>query len=125
MDELEEFIEDIHEEPYNFLSNNCVHKHARIIRKARELGHDASFMGCIAVKPFKPAADFPMIGPHFYAEVDGKTVDVSMEPALEQVICKNEDVFRLLPANISKLKPWSPDEGPPLPRGFFPKWLKI
>lgn len=123
MDELEQFIEEVHNEPYNLLVNNCIHKHIRIVRKARNLGHDASLMGCIPILPIKPVAGIPLVGrPHFYAEVDGKTVDVSMEPALEAVMWRNEDIFRLIPVNLSKLKPHNPQEGPPLPSGYSPAW---
>lgn len=121
MDELEKFIEEVHNEPFNILSNNCIHKHTRIVRKAKELGHDASLMGCISVIPIKPVAGMPLIGPHFYAKVDDKTVDVSMQPALEQAIWRNEDIFRLFPVNVSKLRPMYPEEGPPLPSAL-PKW---
>jgi len=55
MEELGNFIEEVHNEPYNLASNNCVHKHIRIINKARELGHDASMIGCISVIPIRPA----------------------------------------------------------------------
>ena len=115
MDELQKFIEEVHNEPFNILSNNCLHKHARIVRKARELGHDASLMGCISIIPLRLVAGVPLIGPHIYAKVDDKVVDVSMEPELEQTMWKNEDVFRLFPVNVSKLKPMYPEEGPPLP----------
>ncbi|GAJ18657.1 unnamed protein product, partial [marine sediment metagenome] len=100
---------------------NCIHKHARIVRKARELGHDASMMTCLSVIPLRPVAGVPLIGPHFYAKVDGKVVDVSMEPALEQVMWKNENMLKLFPINVSKLKPMFPEEGPPLPSAL-PKW---
>ena len=122
MDELEKFIEDVHKEPFNILSNNCLHKHGRIVNKARELGHDASLIGCVSVIPIKPAAGLPLIGPHFYAEVDGKTVDVSMEPTMEEAIWRNEDIVKIAPVNLSKLKPHRPGEGPPLPSGYFPAW---
>lgn len=122
MGELEKFIEEVHNEPFNILSNNCIHKHTRIVRKARELGHDASIMGCISVIPIKPAAGVPLIGPHFYAKIDGKTVDVSMQPSLEESMWKNEDIFRLLPVNVSKLRPMYPEEGLPLPCGLGIRW---
>jgi len=69
VDELQKFIQDVHNEPFNVLSNNCIHKHARIVRKARELGHDASLMGCISITPLRPVAGVPLIGPHIYAKV--------------------------------------------------------
>lgn len=121
MDELGKYIDEVHNEPFNILSNNCIHKHTRIVRKARELGHEASMMGCISIIPLRPVAGFPLIGPHFYAEVDGKEVDVSMEPALEQAMWKNEDIFRILPVNVSKLRPYNIQDGPPLPQ-YFPPW---
>ncbi|GAI45030.1 unnamed protein product, partial [marine sediment metagenome] len=60
-------------------------------------------------------------GPHFYAKIDGKIVDVSMEPELERVIRRNKDILRLFPINVSKLRPMHPNEGPPLPRAL-PGW---
>lgn len=122
MDELEEYIEAIHNEPFNILSNNCIHKHLRIVNRARELGHKADLIGCISVIPIRPAAGFPLVGPHFYAEVDGETVDVSMEPGLEKAVWPNKDIIRIAPVNVSKLKPHDPGDGPPLPSGYFPPW---
>lgn len=117
MGELERFIDEVHNEPYNFLTNNCVHKHTRIVRKARELGHDASLIGCIGMKP----AGLRLMGPHVYAEVDNQLIDVTMEPELEETLFKNEDRVRLFAINISKLRPMHPAEGPPLPRAL-PGW---
>ena len=122
MAELEEFIEQVHNEPYNLLTNNCVHKHARIVNKARELGHDASMMGCVSVLPKTPVIGLPIIWLHFYAVVDEKTVDVTFEPCLEEVSCPNEDIIKIFPVNISRLRPMAPNEGPPLPVGYFPPW---
>jgi hypothetical protein len=121
MAELEEFIEQVHNEPYNLLENNCIHKHARIVNKARALGHDASMMGCVSVLPRTPLIGLPIIWLHFYAKVDDKTVDVSFEPCLEQVSCRNEDIVKFLPINLSKLRPHDPEDGPPLPC-FLPGW---
>lgn len=122
MSELESFIDEVHNEPYNLFNNNCIHKHARIVKKARELGHDANLIGCISVSSIKPAPGLPLIGPHFYAEVNGKLVDVAMEPDLERVMHRNEDRIRLLPINCSKLRPMFPKEGPPLPAGLGLAW---
>lgn len=122
MDELEKFIEEVHNEPFNLASNNCVHKHMRIVNKARTLGHNASIMGSISVIPIRPAGGIPLIGPHFYAEIDGKTVDVSMEPELEKIMWPNEDIVRLFPVNVSKLRPMFPHEGLPLPCGLGIYW---
>ncbi|GAI48191.1 unnamed protein product, partial [marine sediment metagenome] len=102
--------------------NNCIHKHLRIINKARKLGRDASMMGCISVIPITPASGMPLIGPHFYAKIDGKTVDVSMEPGLEKAVWRNEDIVRLFPVNVSKLRPMFPSEGLPLPCGLGIRW---
>lgn len=117
MGELESFIDEVHNERYNFLTNNCVHKHTRIVKKARELGHDASLIGCIGMKP----VGLRLMGPHVCAEIDNQLVDVSMEPELEAALFKNEDRIRLFTINISKLRPMHPAEGPPLPRAL-PGW---
>ena len=122
MNELEEYIEDIHQEPYNILGNNCIHKHLRIVDKARELGHKADMIGCISVIPIRPAGGFPLVGPHFYAEVDGEAVDVSMQPDLERAMWPNDAIIRLLPINVSQSQPCSPREGPPLPTRLGLKW---
>ncbi len=121
MPELEEFIDEVHNEPYNLFTNNCIHKHAKIVRRARELGHDASVMGCIGVLPRAPLTGLPIVGPHFYAKVDGKTVDVNFEPCLEQVSSRSEDIVKLISINLSKLRPHDPEDGPPVP-AFLPKW---
>ena len=78
-------------------------------------------MGCVAVIPIRPAGGVPLIGPHFFAKIDGKTVDVSMEPELEKILWRNEDIVRLFPINVSKLRPMNPEEGPPLPAAL-PGW---
>ena len=122
MNDLEKYIEEVHNEPFNIISNNCIHKHGRIVNKARELGHKASLIGCISVIPIKPAGGIPLISPHFYAEVDDKTVDVSLQPDLERGIWRNEDILRLFSINLSKLSPAAPQAGPPLPRGLRIKW---
>lgn len=122
MDELQRFIEEVHNEPYNLLTNDCKIKHSRIVRKAQELGHDASMMGCISVIPVKVLKGLPLILPHAYAKVDGKTVDVTFDPCLEEVCCPNEDIVKLLSINLSKLSPHVPKEGPPLPRGLNIRW---
>lgn len=122
MAELEEFIEQVHNEPYDVLANNCIIKHARIVEKAKELGYDASFMTCLSITPVRMAGGLPIIGPHFYAEVDGELVDVTFEPCLEQVWCRNDDIVKLFPVNITKLRPYDPWRGPPLPSGYFPPW---
>ena len=122
MSELEEYTEKIHNEPFNILSNNCIHKHTRVVNKDRELGHKADLIGCISVIPIRPAAGFPLIGPHFYAEIDGEAVDVSMQPDLERSLWPNKDIFHFLPINVSKSLPKSPREGPPLPNRLDIKW---
>ena len=38
MNELENYIENIHKEPFNILGNNCIDKHLWIVKKARDLG---------------------------------------------------------------------------------------
>jgi len=119
--ELERFIDEVHSEPYNLFNNNCIHKHARIVRKARELGHNASLIACISVRTVKPMPGVPLIGPHFYAEVEDKLVDVAMEPELERILHRNEDRARLLPINISKLRRMFFEEGP-LPRSWGIRW---
>lgn len=117
MGELERFIDEVHNEPYNFLTNNCIHKHTRIVKRAKELGHDANLIGCMAIKPI----GLRLMGPHVYAVIDSQLVDVTMEPELERIMHKNEDRIRLFPLNISKLRIMRPAEGPPLPRAL-PGW---
>ncbi len=120
MDELERFIDEVHKEHYSFFTNNCIHKHTRIVRKATELGHDANLIGCLGTKPM----GLRLMGPHVYAEIDNKLVDVTMEPELERTMYKNEERTRLLTINLSKMSkliPMRPAEGPPLPRAL-PRW---
>lgn len=121
MDELDKFIEEVHNEHFNLASNNCIHKHVRIVNKARELGHDASIMGCLGVVPIKPMGGIPFIWPHVYAKIDDKIVDVSLEPELEKEVWPSKDILRIFPSNLSKLRPMYPGEGPPLPAAL-PRW---
>ena len=97
MGPLDEFIEQVHREPYNLLVNNCLGKSSRIVRRARDLGHDARLMACVAIVPRRP---LPFVAPHFYAEVDGGIVDVAMDPAMEAWVCRNEELVRLAPIEM-------------------------
>lgn len=62
------------------MRNNCIHKSARIGRKARELGKDARLIVCWSIVPMKILPAFPAIQPHMHAEVEGRRVDVSLGP---------------------------------------------
>lgn len=119
--ELEKFIDTVYHERYNLFTNNCIHKHRRIVRKARDLGHEANLIGCLSARK-TVFAGIPVVGPHVYARIDGKVIDVSMDPASEAIVGRNEDVIYIASFNIDKVRPMSPSEGPPLPKDVFPKW---
>ena len=97
MDALAEFIEQVHREPYHLLTNNCYQKHSRVVRRARDLGHAARLMACIALLPTRP---LPLLVPHFYAEVDNRVVDVAMDPVMEAWAYRNDQVLKLAPIEM-------------------------
>ncbi len=89
MDELEAFIDKVYKEPYFVLGNNCIRKSRKIKAKAEELGKQADLVACVSIVPIKAWHNFPTVNFHMYALVDGRKVDVSLDPAHEARYCKN------------------------------------
>lgn len=100
---LKQFIEEIYRQPYSLINNNCIHKSVKIAKKARELGKDARLVACWSIVPMKVLRGFPTLQPHMYVEVEGKRVDVSLDPHHEEIYCKNSKKIILLPIKLSKL----------------------
>jgi len=103
MDELADFINEVYRWPYSLIGNNCISKSLRIKNKDKELGKRADLVGCISIVPIRKWHNFPTINPHFYTEVDGKKVDVSLDPGHEEIYCKNSEKKLIMPVNISKI----------------------
>ncbi len=101
---LDNFIDAVYREPYSLITNNCIHKSLRIRRRARELGKRADIVVCFSVVPVKKLHDFPTINPHVYTIVEGKRVDVSLDPGHERRYCTNAEKGILFPVNISSLR---------------------
>jgi hypothetical protein len=103
IDELSAFIDSVYREPYFLLGNNCIRKSKKIKAKAEALGRRADLIACLSIVPIKAWHNFPTINFHMYVEVDGRKVDVSLDPAHEARYCKNSEKKILFPVNISKL----------------------
>lgn len=101
--ELSSFIDQVYREPYSLFGNNCIKKSLKIKAKAEELGQKADLICCISIVPMKKRHNFPSINLHLYAEIDGKKVDVSLDPGHEEIYCKNSEKKLIMPINISQL----------------------
>ncbi|MFQ6122204.1 MAG: hypothetical protein ACE5LA_03995 [Dehalococcoidales bacterium] len=101
--EMKRFIEEVYREPYSLISNNCIHKSVKIAKNARELVKEARLVVCWSIARWKMLKGFPTIQPHMYVEVEGKRVDVSLDPHHEEIYCKNTEKIILLPVKLPKL----------------------
>lgn len=104
IDELSFFIEAVYKERYSLISNNCIHKSLRIKTKAEELGRRADLICCLSILPIKKFHNFPIVFPHVYTKIGGRTVDVALDPKSEEVFCKNDEQKRVMPVNISRMR---------------------
>jgi hypothetical protein len=104
MNELSSFIDKVYREPYSLFGNNCISKSLKIKAKSEELGKRADLICCISIVPIKKWHNFPTINPHLYTEIDGKKVDVSLDPAHEERYCRNSEKRLIMPVNISRLR---------------------
>lgn len=100
---MEYFIEQVYQEPYSILRNNCFHKSLKIVRRARELGKDADLILCWTIIRHKSVGGFPAIQPHMYAEIERQRIDVSFDPISEEKYCKNSEQIILLPLRLPKV----------------------
>ncbi len=103
MDELSSFIDEVYREPYSLFGNNCIKKSLKIKAKAEELGKQADLICCISIVPIKKWHNLPTINPHVYIDIEGKRIDVSLDPGHERIYCKNSEKKIILPVNVSKL----------------------
>ena len=104
MNELSSFIDEVYKEPYSLLSNNCISKSLKIKARSEELGKRADLICCISIVPIKKWHNLPTINFHVYIEIDGKKIDVSLDPGHEEIYCKNSEKKLIMPVNISKLR---------------------
>ena len=102
MDELSSFIDGVYRETYSLLGNNCIRKSLKIKARAEELGKRVDLIACISIVPIKKWHNFPTVNFHLYAEVEGKKVDVSLDPEHEARYCKNSQKKLIMPVNISR-----------------------
>jgi len=100
--EMRGFIEEVYQEPYSLLKNNCIHKSIRIAKKARELGKDARLVACWSIVPMRILHGFPAIQPHMYVEIEDQRVDVSLDPDHEKKYCKNSEKTIIFPIRLPK-----------------------
>jgi len=101
--ELADFVDEVYKEPYSLVFNNCIDKSLRIMAKAESLGMKADLIGCVAVLRANRYRGLPIVSPHFYSEIDGRKVDVALDPIREQIYCQNSEVKIIMPVNISKM----------------------
>lgn len=103
-DELSSFIGTVYRESYSLISNNCIHKSLRIKEKAEEMGRAADLVCCLLILPIKKFYNFPIIFPHIYTVIDGRKVDVALDPKTEEIYCKNDEQKLIMPVNISRMR---------------------
>lgn len=102
-DKLSSFIDTVYRESYSLISNNCIHKSLRIKAKAEELGRAADLVCCLSILPIKKFHNFPIAIPHIYTKIDGRKVDVALDPKTEEVYCQNDEQKLIMPVNISRM----------------------
>jgi hypothetical protein len=103
MDKLSSFIDKVYKEPYSLAGNNCIHKSLKIRAKARELDKRADVILSLSVVPVRRLHNLRLANLHMYCLIDGKRVDVSLDPGHEAMYCRNREKKILAPLNISRL----------------------
>ena len=101
--ELLSFIDAVYHERYSLFANNCIHKSLKIRKRARETGMQADLIICISVVRMKILRNLPVVSPHMYTLIEGKMVDVSLDPGHEARYCLNSEKGLLFPVNISRI----------------------
>jgi hypothetical protein len=103
-DELSSFIDTVYRERYSLISNNCIHKSLRIKAKAEEIGRGGDLICCLSILPIKKFHNFLIVIPHIYTKIDGRKVDVALDPKTEELYCKNDEQKLIMPVNISRMR---------------------
>lgn len=98
--EMEQYIDQVHREPFSLLHNNCFHQVLRLVKKARSLGIQANMVICISKAPKKLWGFIPIVSSHAYAIIDGVKVDVALSPEQEKKYWKNTERRIYLPIKI-------------------------
>jgi hypothetical protein len=76
----------------------------KIKAEADKLGKRADLICCISIVPIKKWYNLPIINPHLYTEIEGRKVDVSLDPGHKEPYCKNSEKKSILPVNVSELR---------------------
>ena len=97
--ELEQYIERIHNQPYNLFCNNCYHKAIRIHKFAKKGGIYSELIHCIVGIP-RVRWYFPPFFIHMYTLIEGKKVDVTLSPEQEKKYFPNEAYKVYLPVRV-------------------------
>lgn len=100
--ELEEYIEQIYQEPYHAMWNNCYRKSMKIMRRAKELGVQAELISCISVNR-NLVTGLPIALPHAYIIIDRQMVNVALNPEQEERYYRNDDISIHLPVRVWKV----------------------
>ncbi|MDP3879850.1 MAG: hypothetical protein Q8Q07_06060 [Dehalococcoidales bacterium] len=104
MNELTDFIDKVYREPYSLFRNNCIHKSLKIRARAEELGERVDLICCLSMVPVRNWHNLRIIKFHVYTEINGRKVDVSLDPEHEAKYCKNSQKKPIMPVNVSRLK---------------------
>jgi hypothetical protein len=103
-DELSSFIDSVYRERYSLIGSNCINKSLRIQARAEALGKRADLICCISVVKIKRWYNISTVNPHFYIEIAGEKVDVSLDPGHEDIYCKNSEKKLVMPVNVSGIR---------------------
>jgi len=102
--ELDDFVDKTYREPYSLIKNNCFHKSIKIMKRARELGKDATLVICWSIEDSRIFNGLPpVVMPHMYTEVNGRKVDVTYDPDTEKVLCSNTERVTVLPIKLPRI----------------------
>lgn len=104
---VEQYIEQVHREPWHLLRNNCFHKSIRIFRAARRSGIPTNLVLALEKAPKKLGGVIPIILPHAHVIVNGVAVHVGFSPEQEETHWKNSEMKIYLPITLGKSRPRS------------------
>ena len=100
-EELQAYIEQIHNEPFHLLLNNCMRKSIKIFRKCKKLGYPARLIIGPCITPRIYCLPHWIIL-HAYVEICGERIDVACHPARERQYYGNYEVKIYLPVIICR-----------------------